>query len=229
MNASLKLTVLFGAISVISACATQSNRVLSTPKVAAASSVYSGSPVPIAIGRFDNRSDFMRGVFSNGEDRLGPQARTSLVSHLQQSRRFSVLDRANMAATSQEASIQNKPQQLKGASYVVAGSIAEFGRKQIGDKQFFGIFGRGKEQIAYAKVTLNVVDALTSEVVYSTSGAGEYTLSNREVLGFGGTATYDSTLTGKVIDLAMREAIDGLASGVDAGSWGKTDRVSVTR
>ena len=55
---------------------------------------------------------------------------------------------------------------------------------------------------------------------FSTSGAGEYELSNREVLGFGGTAGYDATLNGKVIDLAMREAVDRLAAGKDAGQWG---------
>jgi len=33
-------------------------------------------------------------------------------------------------------------------------------------------------------VTLNVVDVITSRVVYSVSGAGEYALSNREVIGF---------------------------------------------
>jgi len=57
--------------------------------------------------------------------------------------------------------------------------------------------------------------------VTSSQGAGEYELSNREVLGFGGTAGYDSTLTGKVIDLAMRQAVDGLATTRDAGQWGK--------
>jgi curli biogenesis system outer membrane secretion channel CsgG len=65
---------------------------------------------------------------------------------------------------------------------------------------------------------LNVVDIATSEVVYSTQGAGEYALSNREVLGFGGTASYDATLNGKVLDLAVREAIDRLVAGVDAGA-----------
>jgi curli biogenesis system outer membrane secretion channel CsgG len=65
------------------------------------------------------------------------------------------------------------------------------------------------------------VNTLTSEVVYSAQGAGQYELSNREVLGFGGTAGYDSTLTGKVIDLAMRQAVDNLATGRDAGQWGK--------
>ena len=78
-----------------------------------------------------------------------------------------------------------------------------------------------KSQIAYAKITLNVVNALTSEVVFSARGAGEYELSNREVLGFGGTAGYDATLNGKVLDLAMREAVNNLVAGKDAGQWGK--------
>ena len=83
-----------------------------------------------------------------------------------------------------------------------------------GDQQLFGILGRGKEQVAYAKVDLNVVDVTSSEVVYSASGAGEYSLSNREVIGFGGSAGYDSTLNGKVLDLAIREAVDRLVDGI---------------
>jgi len=62
---------------------------------------------------------------------------------------------------------------------------------------------------------------LTSEVVFSARGAGQYELSNREVLGFGGTAGYDATLNGKVLDLAMREAVDGLVAGRDSGQWGQ--------
>jgi curli biogenesis system outer membrane secretion channel CsgG len=83
----------------------------------------------------------------------------------------------------------------------------------------FGILGRGKSQVAYAKVDLNIVDVSTSEVVYSTQGAGEYALSNREIVGFGGTASYDSTLNGKVLDLAIREAVDAMANAVDSGVW----------
>ncbi|MFX6330782.1 hypothetical protein ABTF76_21250, partial [Acinetobacter baumannii] len=58
-----------------------------------------------------------------------------------------------------------------------------------------------------------------SEVVYSVGGAGEYKLSNREVIGFGGTASYDSTLNGKVLDLAMREAVNNLVAGIEGGAW----------
>ena len=63
------------------------------------------------------------------------------------------------------------------------------------------------------------MDVLTSEVVFSVQGAGEYALSNREVLGFGGTAGYDSTLNGKVLDLAIREAINRLVEGLESGRW----------
>jgi len=102
---------------------------------------------------------------------------------------------------------------------LITGDVTEFGRKETGDQQLFGILGRGKSQVAYAKVTLNVVDALTSEIVFSAQGAGEYALSNREIIGFGGTAEYDSTLNGKVLDLAVKEAVNRLVDGVDQGAW----------
>lgn len=207
--------------SLLAGCATETSRAVQVEKVQAAAAPYSGVRTPMAVGKFDNRSNYMRGVFSDGVDRLGSQAKTTLIAHLQQSQRFAVQDRDNMAETSQEAKLQGAAQSLRGAAYVVTGDITEFGRKEVGDRQLFGILGRGKAQIAYAKVTLNIVNTLTSEVVFSARGAGEYELSNREVLGFGGTASYDATLTGKVLDLAMREAVDALVSGKDSGAWGK--------
>jgi len=183
---------------------------------------YHGTRSPIAVGKFDNRSSYMRGLFSDGVDRLGGQAKTILITHLQQTGRFNVLDRDNMDELRTEAGIKGEMQALKGANYVVTGDVTEFGRKEVGDHQLFGILGRGKSQIAYAKVNLNIVDVHTSEVVYSSQGAGEYALSNREVIGFGGTASYDSTLNGKVLDLAIREAVNNLVAGVDGGAWRPT-------
>jgi curli biogenesis system outer membrane secretion channel CsgG len=124
-----------------------------------------------------------------------------------------------LGETQQEANFQQKKQQIKGARFVVTGDVTEFGRKEVGDMQLFGLLGRGKSQVAYAKVNLNVVDVNTSEVVFSSQGAGEYQLSNREVLGFGSTANYDSTLNGKVLDLAIREAINGLTNSIQTGAW----------
>ncbi len=200
-------------------CATESSQALAVPQVASASQPYNGPRSPIAVGKFDNRSSFMRGVFSDGVDRLGSQSKTILITHLQKTNRFVVLDRENMQEIKQEAAIKGTTQKLKGADFVITGDVTEFGRKEVGDEQLFGILGRGKAQVAYAKVNLNIVNIATSEVVYSTQGAGEYTLSNREVVGFGGTASYDSTLNGKVLDLAMREAVNRLVEAMDSGAW----------
>lgn len=204
----------------LAGCAHQEeSRTIAIQKVESAGQTYSGPRTPISVGKFDNRSSFMRGVFSDNVDRLGGQAQTILVTHLQQSRRFSVLDRTNMSEIKAEAALQKKAQAIKGAEFVVTGDVTEFGRKDVGDKQLFGLLGRGKTQIAYAKVNLNIVNTLTSEVVFSSQGAGEFSLSEREVIGFGGTAGYDSTLNGKVLDLAIRDAVNHLVSGIDSGAW----------
>lgn len=217
-----KLVVSYGFIlitSLLAGCASESSRSLDVPKVASYQSHYQGVRSPIAVGKFDNRSSYMRGIFSDGVDRLGSQAKTVLITHLQQTGRFSVLDRDNMDEIKAEAGIKNQVQTLKGADYVVTGDVTEFGRKEVGDHQLFGILGRGKSQIAYAKVNLNIVKVTTSEVVFSSQGAGEYELSNREIIGFGGTASYDSTLNGKVLDLAIREAVNNLVNGIETGAW----------
>lgn len=211
--------VAFGVAIILGGCATESSRTLEVPKVASAGTVYQGQRSPIAVGKFDNRSSYLRGIFSDGVDQLGGQAKTILITHLQQTGRFNVLDRANMTEIGQEAKIKGSAQAIKGADYVVTGDVTEFGRKEVGDQQLFGILGRGKEQVAYAKVNLNIVDVNTSEVVFSSQGSGEYTLSNREVIGFGGTASYDSTLNGKVLDLAIREAVNNLTASIDSGAW----------
>ena len=200
-------------------CATETSRTVDVQQTRAATTAYAGPRVPVSVGKFDNRSSFMRGVFSDGVDRLGSQAKTTLISHLQQSQRFNVMDRDNLAETGQEAKLQGVRQQLRGASYVVTGDVTEFGRKEVGDRQLFGVLGRGKEQVAYAKVSLNVVRVQTGEVVFATQGAGEYSLSSREIVGFGSSAGYDSTLNGKVLDLAIREGVDKLVAGIESGAW----------
>lgn len=200
-------------------CATESSRTVTPQQVTSATTSYNGPRSTIAVGKFDNRSNFLRGLFSDGVDRLGSQAKTILISHLQQSNRFVVVDRENMSEIRQEASLRGKEQNLKGANYVLTGDVTEFGRKETGDQQLFGILGRGKTQVAYSKVSVNVVNALTSEVVFSVQGAGEYALSNREIVGFGGTSSYDSTLNGKVLDLAIREAVNRLVEGIERGTW----------
>jgi len=207
------------ALLFVSGCASTTSSVIETPKVKSYNTVYTGVKSKIVVGNFVNRSSFQNGIFSTGNDRLGSQAKTTLLSHLQQTNRFSVLDRDNMKMLASEAGLSGSKQTISGARFVVTGDVTEFGRKNVGDKQFFGLLGKGKSQIAYAKVTLNIVDVTTSELVYSTQGAGEYSLSAREVIGFGSTAGYDATLNGKVLDLAIREAVNNLVAGIESKTW----------
>ncbi len=202
----------------LSGCATESSQALPVPVISSAQTPFAGKPIEIAIGKFDNRSSYMRGIFSDGIDRLGGQAKTVLITRLQQSRRFNVLDRDNLEEIKQEAGFLKKNQAVKGANFVATGDVTEFGRKDVGDRQLFGILGRAKKQVAYAKVNLNIINTTTSEVILSSQGAGEYSLSNREIIGFGGTASYDATLNGKVLDLAIQEAVNHLVEQVDAGA-----------
>jgi len=200
-------------------CVKESSRTVRVPTVATYGTSYAGPKHVLAVGKFDNRSDYMRGIFSDGPDQLGSQAKTILKTHLQQSGRFVLVDRENMSEIAQESEIQGEKQALKGAHVVVTGDVTEFGRRVTGDTQLFGILGYGKKQRAYSKVSLNVVDVRTSEVIYAVQGAGEFDLSNREVAGFGTVAGYDATLNGKVLNLAITDAVNKLVAALEQGAW----------
>jgi len=203
----------------LTGCATESHRTIAPQKVEVANVRYAGIKTSMVVGNFQNRSNYMQGLFSSGVNRLGNQAKTILKTHLQQTNRFKVVDRENLKELQDEAKLLGIQQKIKGARYVVSGDVTEFGRKVTGDRQLFGILGAGKTQTAYAKVSLNIVDVQTSEIVYSVQGAGEYAMSNREVIGFGGTAGYDATLNGKVLNLAITEAVNNMVRDIQNSVW----------
>ena len=202
-----------------SGCSTTETRQgLATSEPDAARTLYSSPQAPIVVANVDNRSGFGQGIFTTG-DPMGSQAKTILITHLAQTRRFSVLDRDNMEEARREAEILGETQNLLSASYIITGDVSEFGRKYVQTQALFGILGRGRQQVAYSRVNLYVVDIRSSAVVLSVSGAGEVALSDQEILGFGTTAGYDSTLNGKVLDEAIRQAVDRLAEAIDSGRW----------
>jgi curli biogenesis system outer membrane secretion channel CsgG len=219
LHACSNLFLGLSLIALAAGCATESHQAMPTESVASAGTDYNGTRSPLVVGAFDNRSSYLRGVFSDGVDRLGGQSKTILITDLQQTGRFTVMDRDNMEVVTNEAAISGQKLDIKGAKYIITGDVTEFGRKEVGDVELFGILGSGKQQVAYSKVSLNVVNVATTEVVYSVQGAGQYQLSDREVIGFGGTSGYDSTLNGKVLDLSIREAVNKLVTALEQGKW----------
>lgn len=212
------LILAFSLVALITGCATQTHRTVAVEPVVTNTAPYHGPKATLVIGDFSNKSDYMQGLFSSNTDKLGSQAKVILKTLLQQTNRFKVVDRANMERIAAEAKLRGIKQNLKGARYTITGAVTEFGRKNIGDKQLFGILGAGKSQIAYSKVSLNIVDVLTSEIVYSTQGAGEYELNSRQVAGFGSSAGYDSTLNGKVLDFAIKQTINNMVRDLENGT-----------
>src|SRR5688572_19665970 len=103
--------------SIFVGCATESHRKIEATKTASSLVAYSGAKSTLVIGKFDNRSSYLRGLFSDGVDRLGGQAKTILMGHLQESGRFNLVDRDNMAEIAQEAKLSGKSQALKGAEF----------------------------------------------------------------------------------------------------------------
>ncbi|WP_086933292.1 CsgG/HfaB family protein [Agarilytica rhodophyticola] len=224
---SLKRTLSFiclPLIIILGGCSTtESHREVVSEKVQSYGTSYSGKKHTLVVGKFENRSNYLQGLFSSNIDRLGNQAKTILKTHLQQTNRFKLVDRENMEGIAEEAELAGIQQKLKGARYTVTGAVTEFGRKQTGDKQLFGILGSGKKQTAYAKVSLNIVDVVSSEIIYSVQGAGEYALSNREVLGFGSDAGYDATLNGKVLNFAITNTVNAMVRDIENGVWQVTE------
>lgn len=211
------------SLAVLCGCkAQETNRTLQPSTVTAAAPAapaYTGPKYRLAIGKFANKSPYMNGIFSDGTDRLGMQAQQILKNHLAQSQRFVVVDRVNMEELAKEAQIAGQQQQLTAGEIVITGAVTEFGRRETGSVGLGGLISRKKIQQAYSKVSLSIVEVRTSRVLYSAQGAGEFDLSNEHVLGFGSEAGYDATLTDKVLNLAIIEAVNRLVEGMDKGQW----------
>lgn len=206
-------------VCAVVSCASESQRTIEPQKVAAASTPFAGPKYNVVLGAIENKSAYMNGIFAEGPDRLATQARQMLKTHLSQSGRFVVLDRVNLDGLLLESEISGQAQKLMAGSLLITGAVTEFGRRVVGERGLGGVLYRSKRQVAYCKVALSIVDVSTSEVLLSTQGAGEYQLSNAEVVGFGSHAGYDATLNDKVLNLAMIEAINRIAEAVDKGEW----------
>jgi curli biogenesis system outer membrane secretion channel CsgG len=90
------VVVLATTLAELAGCATEAHRALEPQPVASAGAPYQGPKSTLVVGKFDNRSSYLRGVFSDGVDRLGGQAKGILVTHLQQTGRFTVVEWDNL-------------------------------------------------------------------------------------------------------------------------------------
>ena len=182
----------------------------------------------VAVARFTNEARTMSsslfGEAYNRDpyfDRLGKQAADMLATELTRSGKFIVLERQDLNKLEAESELMGlTPEQFKqslvGVDALIFGSIAEFGRKDVGEVK---LFSRSRQQIAHAKVNVRLVDPRTGHAFFSDDGAGDATLEQSTILGLGDRATFDSTLSDKALSAAVVNLIDKLINKLADKPW----------
>ena len=159
----------------------------------------------VAVGRFSNETQYAKGFFYDKEnDPMRKQALDILSTKLAASGKFILLERDGLDILVEEA---GSDMSKIGADYIILGSITEFGRKTEGHKK---AFSRSKTQTVEAGVSIRLVEVATSLVIYSDEAKGFAEVTNKKVMGFGGAANYDATLSDKAISAAISQLIENI-------------------
>lgn len=183
----------------------------------AADEPYKGLKRKVAIARFTNESKYGQSFFlDENNDRIGKQAVDILSNKLMATEKFILLERADLDKVQKELGIGNASPLRNMADYLIVGSISEFGRKETGD---VGIFSRTKKQVAFAKVSIRLVDVYTGEIIYSEEGEGEAFSEAGSVFGVGARQGYDSSINDKAIDAAITDVASNLIENLMNKPW----------
>lgn len=172
----------------------------------------------VSLGEFKCHAGYVR---ANGfREQIQGQARAILLSHLQQTRNFHIQESHSTATDLSKSTTQGQaPQSPNFTKYIVSGDIIEFGRKETAGWMLWRLLAASSNQVAYAKVNLNIINASTLEVVHSVQGAGQFYFTEREFVSASvlGASSFDWVLSGKVLDLAVVEAVNRLSEDLSRG------------
>ena len=168
----------------------------------------------VAIGRFSNETQYGKGVFYDKKnDPMRKQGLDILSAKLQQSGKFILLEREDLDVLVKEAGAD---MQKIGADYIILGSITEFGRKNEGQEK---LFSSTKTQVVEAGVSIRIVEAASGLIIYSGEAKGLAETTAKEVMGFGGTAGYDATLSDKAISAALSQLVENIINECTDSPW----------
>lgn len=171
----------------------------------------------VAIARFTNETTYAKGAFYDSEnDPLGKQAMDILSAKLAISNKFILLEREDLELINAEAELSGLDVQKVGADYLIIGSLTKYGRKNTGEQ---GLASRTKRQTVEAGVAIRLVDVSTGQIIYAEEANGTAETETKTVLGMGGTAGYDATLSDKAIDAALTQLVDNIINNCTNRPW----------
>jgi curli biogenesis system outer membrane secretion channel CsgG len=169
----------------------------------------------IAIASFEDKTGYGNNLFGATDD-LGTQSSDILATHLVKTGDFVVLEREKLGNLKSENDLQGKETNVAGCTALIFGSVTEFGTKT--EHQDAGL-SKSKVQTAHAKVTIRMVDPATGQAFYSEFGEADARNETSQVLGFGGSAGYDATLTDKALNAAITKLVGNILNNLRARQW----------
>ena len=166
---------------------------------------------------------------------MGYELQDMLASELASTKAFSVLERKEINAVLGEQDLgasgridpktRAKIGKIKGAKYLVSGTVSAFEEGTKGTGGGIGIMGfrvGGSESKAYMAVDLKVIDSETGEIVdnrtiEATSESSGFTLGGHIGILSGDLGKYEKTPTGKAIRACIIEISDYLVCSLTKG------------
>ncbi len=171
----------------------------------------------IALGRISNETSYGKSLLRDSSgDPVGKQIADMLSKALTESGAYVVLERTDLSKLQDESRLTGTRQNLVGVDALLMGSLTEFGRKTVGES---GFVSASKKQVAFAKIDIRVVDVVTGQSLFATSGAGESSTQTASTFGFGSQAGYDSTLNDSSIRQAISEVVNRLTVEFSRRPW----------
>ena len=171
----------------------------------------------VAIARFSNETQSgVTFLVDDSGDRMGKQASDILSSKLAATGKFMMFERSDKDEIDAEKILAGLKSDGVAVDYLIIGSVSEFGRSVDSESQ---VFKRTKNQRAYAKVNVRLVDVSTGRIIYSEEGAGE-SISTAESKVLSKTnAGYDQSLTDKAISGAIESLVSNLVENMTNKPW----------
>lgn len=198
---------------------TISNQLVSDESFQAASDTKSSAFLKrkVAIARFSNETQSgVTFLVDDSGDRMGKQATDILSSKLSATGKFIMFERADKDEIDAEKILTGLKSDGVAVDYLIIGSVSEFGRSVDSESQ---IFKRTKNQRAYAKVNVRLVDVDTGRIIFSEEGSGESISTAESKVLSSTSAGYDQSLTDKAISAAISSLVSKLTENMTNKPW----------
>ena len=173
----------------------------------------------IGIVSFENKT---------GHRGVGEAAIDVLTTELTKSGEFIVVERAEIEQVLKEQALGQsgvvnpataaQAGKILGLQGIVIGTVSEFGRSKVKTQFPLGTVTVG-DYATQVVIDVRVIDSETGQILLAESGRGAVKITEAQVLGFGQSTPYDTTVDGAAFRNAVQAFMTNLVKQLDEGEW----------